>query len=77
MILTYQDFLEQQNNIEGFIGKAINQHVSSDDYKIAIMADRYDRQLNDTIYNYLPVQGLRLWILRRQTTRLPAIFLTG
>ena len=53
MILTYQDFLEQQNNIEGFISKAINQHVSSDDYKIAVMADRYDRQLNDTIYNYV------------------------
>ena len=53
MILTYQDFLEQQNNIEGFISKAINQHVSSESYKIAVMADNYDRQLNDTIYNYV------------------------
>ena len=52
-MLTYQDFLEQQNNIEGFISKAINQHVSSDDYKIAVLADKYDRQLNETIYNYV------------------------
>lgn len=52
-MLTYQDFLESQNDIKGFISKAINQHVSSDDYKIAVSADNYDRQKNDTIYNYV------------------------
>ena len=30
MLLTYQDFLEEQNVLD-FIGKAINQHVSSED----------------------------------------------
>lgn len=53
MILTYQDFLESQNDIKGFISKAINQHVSSEDYKIAVSADNYDRQKNETIYNYV------------------------
>lgn len=52
MLLTYQDFLEEPNVLD-FIGKAINQHVSSEDYKIAKSADNYDRQKNDTIYNYV------------------------
>ena len=53
MILTYQDFLEAQNDVKGFICKAINQHVSSEDYKIAVSADNYDHQKNETIYNYV------------------------
>lgn len=52
-MLTYQDFLEQREDVSGFIAKAINQHISSDDYQIAERADRYDRQKNDTIYNYV------------------------
>lgn len=52
MLLTYQDFLEEPNVLD-FIGKAINQHVSSEDYKIAKQADEYDRQKNTTIYNYV------------------------
>lgn len=52
MLLTYQDFLEEPNMLD-FIGKAINQHVSSEDYKIAQEADAYDRQKNTTIYNYV------------------------
>lgn len=52
MLLTYQDFLEEPNVLD-FIGKAINQHVSSEDYKIAQQADEYDRQKNTTIYNYV------------------------
>lgn len=52
MLLTYQDFLEEPNVLD-FIGKAINQHVSSEDYKIAQEADAYDRQKNTTIYNYV------------------------
>lgn len=52
MILTFQDFLEEPNVLD-FIGKAINQHVSSEDYKTAVSADNYDRQKNDTIYNYV------------------------
>ena len=53
MILTFQDFLESQNDVRGFISKAINQHTSSEDYQIACSADNYDRQKNDTIYNYV------------------------
>lgn len=51
-MLTYQDFLEESNVLD-FIGKAINQHVSSEAYKIAQQADEYDRQKNTTIYNYV------------------------
>jgi hypothetical protein len=53
MILTYQDFLESQNDVKGFIAKAINQHTSSEMYKTAVDADNYDRQKNTTIYNYV------------------------
>ncbi len=52
-MLTFQDYLESQNDVVGFIAKAINQHVSSEVYKIAVSADNYDRQKNDTIYNYV------------------------
>lgn len=52
MILTFQDFLEEPNVLD-FIGKAINQHISSEDYKTAVSADNYDRQKNETIYNYV------------------------
>ena len=52
MLLTFQDFLEEPNVLD-FIGKAINQHVSSEDYKTAVSADNYDRQKNETIYNYV------------------------
>lgn len=52
MMLTFQDFLEEPNVLD-FIGKAINQHVSSEDYKTAQEADAYDRQKNTTIYNYV------------------------
>lgn len=51
-MLTFQDFLEEPNILD-FIGKAINQHVSSEDYKTAVSADNYDRQKNETIYNYV------------------------
>jgi hypothetical protein len=52
-MLTYQDFLESQNDVKGFIAKAINQHTSSEMYKTAVDADNYDRQKNTTIYNYV------------------------
>lgn len=51
-MLTFQDFLEEPNVLD-FIGKAINQHVNSEDYKIARSADAYDHQKNETIYNYV------------------------
>lgn len=51
-MLTYQDFLSRDVPVKDFIRMAINDHMSSDIYKIAILADKYDRQQNETIYNY-------------------------
>lgn len=51
-MLTYQDFLESSDK-QSFIATAIRQHTSSDVYRIALSADKYDRQKNETIYNYV------------------------
>lgn len=53
-MLTWQDF-KSETNVLGFISKAINQHVNSEMYKTAVTADKYDRQQNETIYNYVRV----------------------
>lgn len=51
-MLSYQDYLEERDKLL-FLNKAINQHINSEMYKIAVSADNYDRQKNDTIYNYV------------------------
>lgn len=51
-MLTFQDFLNATNVVD-FVSKAINQHVSSEMYRIAVSADNYDKQKNETIYNYV------------------------
>lgn len=51
-MITFQDYLEETNTA-AFITKAINQHTSSEEYRIAKSADNYDRQKNETIYNYV------------------------
>lgn len=51
-MLTYQDFLEE-NDKQSFIATAIRQHTSSEMYRMALSADNYDRQKNETIYNYV------------------------
>ena len=51
-MLTYQDFLESSDK-QSFIATAIRQHTSSDMYRIALSADKYDCQKNETIYNYV------------------------
>lgn len=48
---TYQDFEEAPDRAE-FIQSAIAAHKSSDAYKLALIADRYDRQENVTINEY-------------------------
>lgn len=48
---TYQDFEEAPNRAE-FIQSAIAAHKSSDKYKLALIADKYDRQENVTINEY-------------------------
>ena len=52
--MTYQDYLEDgQRDVRTFVATAIKRHLSSSDYKTAVSADNYDRQMNDTIYNYV------------------------
>lgn len=52
--MTYQDYLEDgQRDVKTFVATAIKRHLSSSDYKTAVSADNYDRQMNDTIYNYV------------------------
>lgn len=49
MILTYQDF-EKATNVPQFVLSAIQSHKTSDEYKLALIADEYDAQRNTTIY---------------------------
>lgn len=51
-MLTFQDFLERSDT-EQFIAQAIANHMSTDLYRTALSADKYDRQQNETIYNYV------------------------
>lgn len=51
---TFQDWEEQsQRDRVDFVRRVIQQHQSSDVYKIAKRADLYDHQQNETIYNYV------------------------
>ena len=48
-MLTYQDF-EKATDVVAFINRAIGEHIASAQYRTAIDADAYNRQLNVTIY---------------------------
>lgn len=50
-MLTYQDYTKavEKGQLLAFLRKAINQHRESDDYRMAVIADEYDRQRNTTI----------------------------
>lgn len=50
---TYQDFLAYKERVSDFVSDAIKQHKLSDEYKIALSADNYDRQMNETINSYV------------------------
>ena len=53
-MLTYQDFVEAGDaNREGFVLEAIERHKSGEAYRMARMADAYDRQRNVTINSYV------------------------
>lgn len=53
-MLTYQDFVEAGDaNREGFVLEAIERHESGEAYRMARMADAYDRQQNTTINKYV------------------------
>ena len=49
---TYQDFINEKS-VQVGLQNAISTHLYSDTYKIAVSADKYDRQLNETILNYI------------------------
>lgn len=52
---TYQDLLlvgENDQDRTDFVMSAIMQHQNTKDYKTAVIADEYDRQLNTTMVNY-------------------------
>lgn len=49
---TFQDFEAAEDRL-GFLQAAIDEHRNSAPVALARMADRYDRQLNDTIMNYV------------------------
>lgn len=51
-LYTFQEF-EKAENRGDFILAAIKRHKSSDIYKTAEIADSYDRQMNETINNYV------------------------
>ena len=50
-MLTFQDFQTavQKGRLIQFVGDAINKHRSSPEFKVATIADEYDRQQNTTI----------------------------
>lgn len=53
-MLTYQDFVEAGDaDREGFVLEAIERHKSGEAYRMARMADAYDRQQNTTINKYV------------------------
>lgn len=47
-MLTYTDFLEAED-IPKFVMSAIQSYKNSDDYKMAVLADQYDAQMNPTV----------------------------
>lgn len=51
-LITFQDF-EEATDKKAFIGRAISNHLLDPMYLTARSADAYDRQMNETIYNYV------------------------
>ena len=56
-MLTYQDFekakVKGDNYMKDWLISAINQHKGSDEYKMAVEANAYDKQQNTTIMDYI------------------------
>ena len=67
-MLTFQDFEalgEDEGKRKDFILQLINEHKSSEDYKIAEMAEEYDRKKNTTIMQY------RKWLYDKSGKQIP------
>ena len=52
-IVTFQDFVEHEDDRAKWIGQAIGAYMKSNDYKTALEADKYEKQLNPTINNFV------------------------
>ena len=54
-MITYQDFIKEvsENGYKVAITNAVNDWKNGRIYKTAVIADKYDRQENDTIMNYV------------------------
>lgn len=53
MIITFQEFEQHEADRAKWLGQAINQYMRSDEYKIALEADKYERQQNTRINQYV------------------------
>lgn len=53
-MITYQDYLEikESGNLAEFVGKVINEHKKSAEFKTALIADKYDAEQNVTILEF-------------------------
>lgn len=53
MILTFQDFEKHETDRAKWLGQAITEYRRSDEYKTAVEADLYEKQLNTKINQYV------------------------
>jgi len=53
MIITFQEFEAHEQDRAKWIGQAIAQYMRSDEYKLALDADQYEKQKNTRIKNYV------------------------
>lgn len=52
-MITYQDYEKSKKGVTEFLSMAISEHINSDLYKTAMIADEYDHQKNTTVTNYV------------------------
>lgn len=76
-MLTYQDF-EKTTDKAAFISQLITEHKFSNMYRTAILADKYDKQKNETIENYVRViytmAGIPIEDFTASNNKLPSNF---
>ena len=58
MIITFQEFEQHKADRAKWLGQAIAQYMRSDEYKLALEADQYEKQKNTRIkQQYASVQS--------------------
>ena len=53
MILTYQEFEKHQSDRARWLGSAIAAWMKTDEYKMAVEADQYDKQRNTAVQSFI------------------------